>query len=469
MPSARPHCLPLLALAAWSIGAFPPREAKADLIGDWNRQALGAIADAERLAPEASRDLAILYAAIYNSVEGIAGEYTLYTSGGYSGPSGTAAQGASTEAAVAAAAFTVLQGLYPSMTGDFAALYSSQLSGIADGQSKLDGINFGTLVANDLLNWRAVDGSANAGDPNNYTPQFGQPGHWQPVPPAYSSSPDLPGWGGVTTFAIGSTSGFAAPLPGASLADYLSSAQYAADYNEVRELGAATSGTRTTEQLNAAYFWAAGTGTVTTAGMWNQIAETVAASAGLSLQDSARLYAALNLAMADSAIVAWETLYANDLWRPITAIVNGDTDGNAATDQDITWQSLLTDTPNSPAYLSAHSAISAAAAKVLAAFLGDDFTFTAGSDINGDGVIDLTKEFTSFSSAAQEAGMSQIYGGVSFGTSNTEGLATGDLVGDYVLENYFAPVPEPSGALLLVSGALLLTLRRSRHRQTARN
>lgn len=461
MTSARSPHLRLLALCALGLGAVFPN-ARADMIGEWNQEALGAIADSARLAPEASRDLAILYAAIYNSVEGISGDYTLYASGSYSGPSGMAAEGASTEAAVAAAAFTVLQGLYPSMTGDFSTLYSSQLSGIADGQAKLDGINYGTLVGNDLLNWRASDTSAAAADPMLYSPQFGQPGHWQPVPPAYSSDPDLPGWGGVTTFAIGSTSGFASPLPGASLSDYLSSAQYAADYNQVKELGSAASGTRTTDQLNAAYFWASGSGTTTTAGLWNQVAQTVAASAGLNLQDTARLYAALNVAMADSAIVAWETLYANDLWRPITAIVNGSTDGNAATDEDINWQSLLIDTPNHPAYLSAHSAISAAAAKVLAEFFGDAYTFTLGSDINGDGTIDLTKEFTSFSSAAEEAGMSQIYGGVGFGTANTEGLATGELVGDYVMENYFAPVPEPTGALLMMAGLGLLTMRRRR-------
>ncbi|HYF36775.1 MAG TPA: hypothetical protein VD994_15880, partial [Prosthecobacter sp.] len=392
-PFSRPQPS-LLAAAVWLLavpGMVVPSHA--DIIGDWNNEALGAIRNEGLLAPESARDLAMLHAAIYNAVEGIAGDYTLYTSAGYAGPSGTAASGSSVEAAVAAAAYTILQGLYPSLSGDFGTVYSSQLSGIADSQGKLDGINFGTLVANDILNWRAGDGSATAGDPGLYSPQFGVSGHWQPTPPSFSSDPDLPGWGGVTTFAIGSTAGYTSTLPGASLTDYLSSAQYAADYNQVKQLGSATSGTRTTDQLNAAYFWAAGSGTVTTAGMWNQVAQTVASSAGLSLQDTARLYAALNIAMADSAIVAWDTKYANDLWRPIIAIVNGATDGNAATTEDAGWQSLLTDTPNTPAYTSSHAALSAAAAEILKAFLGDNFAFSLGSDIDGDGIEDMLRNF----------------------------------------------------------------------------
>ncbi|HEY1084654.1 MAG TPA: vanadium-dependent haloperoxidase [Prosthecobacter sp.] len=431
-------------------------QSRADLLEDWNNQALAAIRTEVELSPEASRTLAMLNTAIYNAVEGIAGDHYLFTSGSYAGPSGTAPEGASMEAAAAAAAYTVLQSLYPSMGGDFAALYSSQLSGIASGQAKLDGMNFGTLVANDILNWRSGDGSGNASDPGLYTP-VGTVGHWQPTAPATGA---LPGWGSVTTFATNGTAGYTGSLPGGSIASYLGSAQYAQDFNQVKELGSLTSGTRTADQFNAAFFWAAGEGTITTAGMWNEVAQTVAASAGLSLQDRARLYAAMNVAMADTAIATWETKYDVDFWSPLLAIVNGEVDGNAATLGDENWAALLAEL-SSPAFFSEHSALSSAAALVLAGFFGDNVAFNLNSDVDGDGVADLpTRSYDSFSEAAAEAGLSQIWGGVSYGSGNTAGAASGTAVGQYVLDNYFAPVPEPSGMMLVLAGSLLLGLRR---------
>jgi hypothetical protein len=273
----------------------------------------------------------------------------------------------------------------------------------------------------------------------------------------------VPGWGSVTTFGISSTVGYTGSLPGTSNADYLTTAQYANDFNQVKSLGSAASGTRTIDQLNAAYFWNAGAGTVTTAGMWNQVAQTVAASAGLNLQDTARLYAAMNVAMADSAIVAWETKYDVDFWSPVMAIVNGSVDGNGATDEDALWQALL-DTPNYPGYLSEHSAMSAAAAAVLISILGDDFAFSLGSDIDGDGINDILRNFDTFSDAANEAGESRIWGGVGFGTANTDGFEKGEDVGQYVMNNHFgvAPVPEPAGAILVLLGAGMVFWRRRR-------
>lgn len=437
--------------------AFSGTILRADLIGDWNSQALAAISAESELSPEASRSLAMLHTAIYNAVEGIAGDHYLFTSGSYSGPSGTAPDGASMEAAAAAAAHTILQSLYSSQSGDFSSLYTSQLSGIADSQSKIDGINFGTVVANDILNWRARDGASNASDSGLYTP-VGTVGHWQPTPPDTGA---LPGWGNVTTFAINGTVGYTGSLPGGTIEDYIQSAQYAADYNQVKELGSSTSGTRSTDQLEAAFFWAAGEGTVTTAGMWNQIVQTVAASEGLSLQDRARLYAAVNVAMADASIVTMETKYDVDFWSPLLAIVNGEGDGNASTLGDETWLALLSEL-NSPAYFSEQSALSAAAARVLADFLGNDVAFDLGSDLNGDGIVDDTRSFDSFSDAAEEAGQSQIWGGVSYGTGHTDAATAGAAVGDAVLSNYFAPVPEPSGMMLVFVGALVFAVRRRR-------
>ncbi len=429
---------------------------RADLISDWNAQALMAIRGDAQAGPDASRTLAMLNAAIYNAVEGIAGDHNLYASGSYTGPSETALDGASMDAAAAAAAFTVLQGLYPSLTGDFAALYSAQLSGMADDQARVDGMDFGTVVGNGLLNWRAGDNSNAASNTGLYTPT-GTVGRWQPTVP---NGEVLPGWGAVTTFGITSTAAYNGILP-ATIETYLQSAQYAADYNQVKELGASSSGTRTADQLNAAFFWAAAAGTETTAGLWNQVAQTVAASEGLNLQESARLFAALNVAMADAAIVTWDTKYDVDFWSPLQAIVNGAADGNLDTLGDAGWTALLAEL-NSPAYFSEQSALSAAAARVLAEFLGDDVAFMLSSDLDGDGLADMTRPFDSFSQAAEEAGLSQIWGGVSYGTGHTDAATAGAAVGGYVVDNYFAPVPEPSGLMLVLVGGVMWAMRRRR-------
>jgi hypothetical protein len=145
-------------------------------------------------------------------------------------------------------------------------------------------------------------------------------------------------------------------LPGGSLPAYLLTGQYASDYNQVKDLGSSFSLTRTSDQTNQAYFWAAGDGTVKTAGMWNEVAQAAAISAGLSVTDTARLLAAVNVAMADAGIVAMATAYDTQFWRPETAIANGDADGNASTDVDISWAPLIS-SPSLPEYvaLSSHA------------------------------------------------------------------------------------------------------------------
>ncbi|SKA89435.1 PEP-CTERM protein-sorting domain-containing protein [Prosthecobacter debontii] len=433
---------------------------KADVISEWNAITLDAIKSESLTAPEASRVLAMLNTAMYNAVEGIAGDHYVFTSAGYSGPSATAADGAMMEAAAAAAAHTFLQSLYDGNMGlqmQFASLYSSQISGMANNQARSDGISFGNVVGTDIVNWRTGDGSGSASDSGLYTP-VGTVGHWMPTPPETGS---LPGWGNVNTFGISGTAGFTSTLPTGTVESYIQSAQYTADYNQVKDLGSSSSGSRTVDQLEAAYFWSGRAGTTTTAGLWNTVAQTVAASEGLSLQDSARLFAALNVAMADASIVTWQTKYDTDFWSPLQAIVNGEFDGNASTLGDDVWAALLAEL-NAPAYFSDVSAISAAAAQVLAAFLGDNVAFSLDSDYDGDGIVDDTRFYNSFSEAADEAGLSQIWGGVSYGFSHTDGATAGAAVADEVMLNNFAPVPEPSGMLLVLLGGTLLLVRRKR-------
>ncbi len=430
---------------------------RADLVTDWNALALDTMRTSTE-SPFVARDLAIMHTAIYNASESIRGVYNTYGFSGYTAPTG-GPSGASIEAAMATAANTVMQSLYSGASGDFTTLYNTQLSGIADGQAKTDGIAWGTTIANDILTWRAADGASVAAS-TPYSP-VGTVGYWQQTS---LSSALLPGWGNVDTFAISGTAAYTGTLPGASLADYVQTSQYAADFNTVKDLGAQFSLTRTADQTSQAYFWAAGNGTVKMPGLWNQVAATAAATAALDVTETARLLAAVNIAMADAGIASWANAYDTQFWRPETAIANGgdvlfDTDGNIDTEGDVFWLPLI-NSPSYPEYLSTQSAFSAAAAAVLAEYLGDGLSFSLGSDINGDGSIDLTRNYTSFSQAASEAAQSGTYAGIQFGTSITDGQTIGASVGDYVVTNNFALVPEPAGAALVLLGTLLMLQRR---------
>ena len=200
----------------------------------------------------------------------------------------------------------------------------------------------------------------------------------------------------------------------------LTSQAFADAYNELLALGSVTSSVRTADQTQIARFWADGAGTVTPAGHWNQIAEEVAQAAGNGVGETARLFAMLNIAMADAAIAAWDAKAFYSFWRPVTAIRAGDTDGNDLTAPDPEWSSLLI-TPPFPEYISGHSTFSGAAATVLEAAFGDQTSFSIGSP----GLPGVTRTFTNFSAAAAEAGCSRIYGGIHYEFSNQDGLATG--------------------------------------------
>lgn len=420
---------------------------RADIVSDWNALALSSMTSTAD--PLVAHDLAILAASMYNADQSIEGTYNTYSYGAYAAP-GPGPAGADSQAAMIAAANTVMQYLYSGSSSSFTSLYDSQLGAIANSQAKTDGIAWGVTIANNLLSARSSDGAADAGS-TPYTP-VGTIGYWQQTS---SAGALLPGWGSVGTFAIAGTGSYMPSLPGGSVTSYLQSSQYATDYNQVKSLGDAFSATRTSDQTNQAYFWAAGDGTVKMTGMWNQVAQTVATNAGLTTAETAHLLATLNVAMADASTVAMASIYDAQFWRPETAIANGDIDGNAGTDVNSLWAPLIK-SPSLPEYVSLGATISEAAATVLASYLGDNVAFSLGSDINGDGTIDLTRNFTSFSQAAHEAGMAGVYGGTQFMTSVTDGQAIGSSVANYVLANNFTVVPEPAGAVLLLCGGLFL-------------
>jgi membrane-associated phospholipid phosphatase len=393
---------------------------RGDVVHDWNESALKAIRTLRTSPPQASRNLAILHTAIYDAVNGIKApherRFKPYLVQRHGMPKANQVAAAST------AARNVLIQLFPAEQARFDAEHAAILAGIAAGRSKADGIAYGELVASAILAARENDGSTNA---VAYTPAPA-PGAWRPtesfggvVRPAL-----LPGWGMVRPFGINSVADYRPPA-----APSLSSALYAFEVNQVKQLGAINSAARTADQTEIALFWANGAGTATPAGHWNVIARGIAASRGLSLDQNARLFALLNIAEADAAIVCWDCKFAYNLWRPITAIQEAL--GNPEVTPDPTWKPLLF-TPPFPEYTSGHSTFSAAAATVLAMFFGtDDIAFTTPSEEFPA----LVRSFTSLSQAAEESGMSRIYGGIHFMSGNMYGLSTGQAIGEYVINN----------------------------------
>jgi membrane-associated phospholipid phosphatase len=401
--------------AALLMMALAPR-AFADVVTDWNAAALDAIRLARTAPPSASRVLAILHVSIYDAVNGISRRNRTYFV-----PSAVPAS-ASPEAAAAAAAHRVLVTFFPDRVAEFDVLLATTLSTLRNGPQRASGVVWGKFVAEQILAWRANDG-ANAIVP---LPVGGTPGTWVPTPPGFAPYL-LPQWGMVAPFGMVSSDQFRPAGP-----PRLDSATWAADYLEVKALGAATGSSRTREQSEIAQFWADGAGTETPPGHWNHIAQEVAAMTGLPLEESARLFALLNIAMADAAICAWDAKYTYNFWRPVTAIRAGDTDGNPATAPDPTWASFIV-TPPFPDYVSGHSAFSAAAATVLALFYGtDDIPFSTGSDA----MPGVFRSFPGFSAAAVEAATSRIYGGIHYRFASQDGLDAGSQIGAWTFVNY---------------------------------
>jgi hypothetical protein len=255
-------------------------------------------------------------------------------------------------------------------------------------------------------------------------PSGTEPGVRVPTPPANAPALD-PQWGQVTPFTLASGSQFRPGPPPA-----LTSPEYTAVLNQVESLGGANSTIRTPEQTQIARFWADGSGTETPPGHWNTSAEQVALERHDSLAKDARVFALLDIALADAGIACWDAKYTYNFWRPITAI---------QTTADPSWTPLLV-TPAFPSYFSGHSTFSAAAATVLSSIYGPNTAFTTSSDA----LPGVTRSFPSFQAAAEEAGMSRIYGGIHYSFDNQAGLAVGQQVGNYVLQHELLPL-KPGG------------------------
>ncbi|MFL5340685.1 MAG: phosphatase PAP2 family protein [Gemmataceae bacterium] len=390
-----------------------------DIVLQWNDAALAAIKADKTAPPIAARNLAVMHVAVYDAVNAVTRSHAYFR------VRASALPNSSPEAAAAVAAHRTLISLYPKQVASFDAVLDATLASIPEGVGKTNGTILGHAVAEKVLAWRAGDMTLRRSE---YSPTAVL-GHWQPTPPDFKP-PLLPQWTAVRPFALSSASKFHPVGPPS-----VTSPEFAAAYREVNALGGTTSSRRTPEQTQIARFWADGEGTVTPPGHWNRIAQTVAVSRQLSLADNARLFAMLNVALADAAIACWDCKYKFDVWRPVTAIRTANRLDNPDLTANPDWMPLLP-TPPFPAYTSGHSTFSGAAAAVLTAFFGGA---AARFSTTSDGLPRVTRSFSGFQAAADEAGMSRIYGGIHWSFDNRDGLDLGKQIGEYVSQSFFQP------------------------------
>lgn len=382
----------------------------------WNRLALQAIAANSWMPPQASRGLAMLHAGIYDAINAIEQNGEVYRANVYAVP------GSFKESAAATAAHRILSQLFPSNVDSFDEQLAVSLAAIPAGDGKSNGISLGQNIADEILAWRNGDGAQ-----RQLSPFLGgtDPGQWRPTPPAF-----LPGmfthWSGVVPFALTSSDQFLPAYP-----PELDSDLYAEDFNEVKALGEKSSELRTMEQSMIANFWVGMPGTITEVGRMNLVIQQAAQSNHLTLYDQAKLFALVNIAMADGAIAGVECKYYYNFWRPITAIRDAENDGNPLTTADPAWESFIMN-PAHPDYISTHSTLTMAAAIVLEKFFGTDET-----DISLPAFMDttVTRSYKSYRAIAHEASISRLYGGIHFRFSLATGLALGENIGEHVYEN----------------------------------
>ncbi|TMB21290.1 MAG: vanadium-dependent haloperoxidase [Deltaproteobacteria bacterium] len=362
--------------------------------------------------PRRSRTFAMVSVAMHDAVNGIESKYARYASSA-SDPE------ASPVAAAAQAAHDVLVALFPAQQVDLDAKLVTSLSGVKDDDARARGIALGQGSAADLLSVRANDGSNVV---VSYSPIV-QPGYWRPTPPAFAPALE-PGWGNVTPWGLASGSQFRSRAPYA-----LSSAQYTADFIEVRDYGSATSAVRSDDQTSYAHFWYE-----PSAVGWNRLARTALAIRPKNIWKTARMFALMNMALADGYIASFDSKYIWQSWRPITFIREAGSDGNPNTTPDPNWTPLRP-TPPIPDQTSGHAVAGFAARAALVKVFGDDpgepMIMTSTTAIPTGS----TRSWTTFTQAAAENADSRVMVGIHARQSVIDGEAQGRLVGDYVVKH----------------------------------
>jgi len=258
---------------------------------------------------------------------------------------------------------------------------------------------------------------------------FGRaPGDYQSTPPNFPPQPQFTHWSHVTPFALDRANQFRPGPP-----PLLTSDTYSDGFNEVKVLGIVNSTASTADQALTGRFW---NGAIQN--YWNEITQTAAVEHHLTTAQSARLFALLNLALADGVIAFYDAKYTYNFWRPVTAIRAADTDNNPDTLVDPNWLPEVGNTTPDPSYPGAHAVISAAGARVLSDFFkGDQFDFTVTSEV----LPGVARSFTDFSAAAEEATLSRIFAGVHFRFDLTSGQELGRKVARFVVQNFLTARP----------------------------
>jgi hypothetical protein len=377
----------------------------------WNSNAQTAIYEVARQGPYvAPRSFAMVQGAVYDAVNAIAGKpYQPYVS------APPARRSDSPDAAVAAAAHRVLVSLFPAQAASIDAMYDESLAAIPSGQARDGGIRVGVAAADAMIASRVDDG---AFGPATWTSASG-PGQWVPTPPTYASDG---AWVGLMRpFVIPRNDMFRTSGP-----PRLSGAAWARDYNEVKALGSVSSTVRTADQTSAAIWWHDRRLTE-----W-EIKRQLATTQHLSTLQAARMMAMADVANADSLIACFNEKKYWNFWRPVTAVQQGATDGNAATVADPSWMPLLV-TPPFPDYTSGHTCSTATIMLALRQFFGrDNIPFSAYSADSG-----TVRNFDSFSGALAEVVEARIWGGVHYRSADEQGVKVGTGVAKYVLSHEF--------------------------------
>jgi hypothetical protein len=391
-----------VALAVFALLGLAAVPVRADVVTDWNVKANEVIVEARIGTPPAVRIMAIVQTAVYEAANAVTQRY----------PAGAikvdAAPGASLDAAVAAANHAALLKLLPAQQPAIDAAYQAALAKVADSPAKAAGIAVGQQAAAAVLTIAAED---KAGTAESYRPQT-TPGVYVPT-----VMPAVPTWPQRKPWVMSSPAQFRPGPPPA-----LSSELWARDYNEIKAIGSRNSSSRTAEQTEIARFW-----DYSLPPIYHGVLRSVASQPGREVTRNARLFMAATQASDDALIAIMDAKYHYNFWRPMTAIRNGDTDGNDATERDASWMPFI-DTPMHPEYPCAHCVISSAVGTVLQAEVGSaamPVLSTSSPTAKG-----ATRSWTTTADFVQEVALARIYDGVHYRNSTVVGSAIGKQVGE---------------------------------------
>ncbi|MCW2986189.1 MAG: phosphatase family protein [Conexibacter sp.] len=412
----------MLAIVAAVAGLALSAPARADTVTQWNEIGANALIRDSGQGAVGIAQLAMVHGAMYDAVNAIDRGYQPYL------VAPRARRWYSQDSAAATAAYRVLidsrppvvpPAQLPALVASLQPLYAASLAAIPDGRAKVGGIATGNAAADAMIAARTGDGRFG---PFRFTAGT-EIGQWRPEPPAFVSDPGA--WlKDVKPFLIGDGSRFAARPPHA-----LASRRYARDYDEVKALGALDSTVRTPDQTVAGRFW----GAANAAGTWSALFRAIADGHPASLADHARLFARLYTTSADALITVWNDKARWSFWRPITAIHQGDQDGNPATAGDPGWMPLVA-TPPYPEHSSGLSAFALAATTTLEDFYGTDAATFGTTNAAG-----IARSFTSFSQAGNEIIDARVWAGIHFRFADEEGGRIGEQVARYAAHRFFGP------------------------------